>query len=151
MKKGFSLIELLVSITILGIISSIVFVSISEMQNKQALDKEKDFIKSVIHKTRLESLNSKNGNTHGLVFASTSIQKIETGTTTSQTYNLSSDVLLFQNNLKTVSGNLATSTIFFSKISGYTTATGTLVYILQKGSTSMATETISINALGTVE
>ncbi len=151
MKRGFSLIELIIVITIFGILSRIVFVSISEMQNKQSLDKEMDFIRSLVQKTRLESLNSKNGNIHALVFASSSIQKIESGTTTATTYSLSNDIVLFQNNLKSVTNGSATTTLSFARISGYTNATGTLVFILQKGSTSMATETISINGLGTVE
>ena len=151
MKRGFSLIELIIVITIFGILSRIVFVSISEMQNKQSLDKEMDFIRSLIQKTRLESLNAKNGSVHALVFASSSIQKIESGTTTATTYSLSNDIVLFQNNLKSVTNGSATTTLSFARISGYTNATGTLVFNLQKGSTSMATETISINGLGTVE
>lgn len=151
MKKGFSLIEMLIAVAILGILSRIVFVSISQIQNSQALEKELDFVKSVIQKTRLESLNAKNGTTHAVYFASTSIQTKESGTTTVQIFNLSDGIVLTQNNLKNVLGGSATSTVWFAKISGYANATGTLQYSLQKNGQNLNTKTLIINGLGIVE
>lgn len=151
MKKGFSLIEMLVAVAILGMLSQIVFVSISQMQDSQALEKELDFVKSLIQKTRLASLNAKNGTTHAVYFASTSIQTKESGTTTVQTFNLSNNIVLIQNNLKNVSNGSATSTIWFAKISGYANATGTLQYALQKSGQNLNTKTLTINGLGIVE
>ncbi len=150
-SNGFTFIEIIIVLAIFTIISSIVFASFSALTNKQALDKEVDNIKSIIQKTRLESLNAKNGNTHAITFASTTVVTSETSTTTTTAYSISPDIVAQDINLKIIGSGAATSTVFFAKITGMTNATGTITYVLKKGSTVLGTTTLKINALGTVE
>jgi hypothetical protein len=50
-----------------------------------------------------------------------------------------------------MSNNTGTTTIYFSRISGFPSATGTLVYKLQKGGNVISTSSIIINNLGIIE
>lgn len=149
--KGFTLVELVIVIGLVGLIASLTFSAFSALNNRNTIDKEIDNIKSIIQKTRLQSLNAKNGNTHGLTFASTSLITKETGTTSSQTYTHTAGVSLYANNLRQAVDYGATTSLSFAQITGLANATGTLVYIFKIGNTAVATKTITINALGTVE
>jgi prepilin-type N-terminal cleavage/methylation domain-containing protein len=149
--KGFTLLEMIIVIFLVGLVSGLIFASFNALSNRETLDKEVDNIKSIIHKTRLESLNAKNSAAHGIKVASTTLTTTETGTSTVMVYSFPTGVTLQINGLKTVSGGAATSSIEFAQISGMTNATGTLTYVFKSGSTNMATRTITINALGTVE
>ena len=150
-KKGFTFIEVMITLALVAIVAGLISASFSSLNNRQLVDKEVDNIKSIIQKTRLESLNSKNGSTHKVIFASTSITTAETGTTTTKVYPFSSSVIMKINGLKEVSGGAATSSVAFAKLSGLANATGTVTYIFDGGPTNTATRTITINALGTVE
>lgn len=149
--KGFTLIELIVVIALVGVVSTIIFTSFNALNQRQALDKEVDYIKTLIQKTRLASLNSKNGAMFRVEFASNQLTVAESGTTTVTVYPYSSNISLTTNGLTAVTGGAATTTIFFSKISGLAGARGVLTYSLMSGGSATITRTITINALGTVE
>jgi Tfp pilus assembly protein FimT len=138
-------------LALVAIVAGLILASFSGLNNRQTLDKEVDNIKSIIQKTRLESLNSKNGSTHRIIFDTNSVTTAETGTTTTRTYLFSSSVVMQTNGLKEVIGGAATSSVAFAKLSGLASAIGTITYIFNGGSTGMVTRTVTINALGTVE
>ena len=137
-EKGFSLIELTVSIALLVGISSLVFVSFNALNNKQALDKQVDFIESAVNKTRTDALNSKNGVDQTFSFSTNAISY------NSQTINLESGITLQSN-------TTGANSITFYRLTGFPSATGTLVYQLKKGNTVIATSSVTINNLGIIE
>ena len=137
-QKGFSFIEMIISLSILVMISSLIFFSFNSLNNKQSLDKQVDFIKSSINQTRINAINSKNAVNQSIQFSSSSI------TYDGKTINLESNILLSYY-------TTGTSTISFYRISGFPSATGTLVYKLQQGSTVISTSSIIINNLGIIE
>jgi prepilin-type N-terminal cleavage/methylation domain-containing protein len=137
-QKGFSFIEMIVSLSLLAMISSLTFFSFNSLNNKQSLDKQVDFIKSSINQTRVNAMNSKNAINQIINFSTTSI------TYDGKTINL-------ENGISLSSYSTATNTISFSRISGFPNATGTIIYKLQKGNTVIATSSIIINNLGIIE
>ena len=137
-QKGFTLIETIVSLALLGLISSLVFVSFNSLNNRQALDAQIDFVKSAINKTRTDALNSRDGVDQVFSFATTTI------TYGGKTINL-------ENNVTLSSYTTGTRNISFYRLTGFPSATGTIVYKLQKGSKVIATSTITINNLGIIE
>lgn len=130
--------EMIISLSLLVMISSLIFFSFNSLNNKQSLDKQVDFIKSSINQTRTNAINSKNTVSQSINFSTNSI------TYDGKTINLENDISLMSN-------NTGTTTIYFSRISGFPSATGTLVYKLQKGSTVISTSSIIINNLGIIE
>ncbi len=137
-QKGFSFMEMIVSLSILAMISSLIFFSFDSLNSIQSLNKQVDFIKSSINQTRLNAVNSKDVVNQIIRFSTNSI-----------TYN--DKIINFESNISLMSNNTGTTTIYFSRISGFPSATGTLVYKLQKGGTVIATSSIIINNLGIIE
>lgn len=143
--KGFTLLELIICLALVAMVSQLVYSSFSSLNNRQILDKEVAQVKSYIQKSRMNSLNSKNGDSHGIVFASSSISVIEVlATSTKYLYTL-------DNRVKLVSSTLGTSTLTFARISGLPNATGTLTYTYSSGNTVIGTSTITINGAGIVQ
>lgn len=136
--KGFSFIELILTISLVAMVSGLILVSFNSLNNRQTLDKQIDFIESAINKTRNDALNSRNGTDQTFTFATTSI------TYDGKTINLDASVMLS-------SYTTGVKSIVFSRLSGIPNATGTLVYKLQKGSTVISTSSIIINNLGIIE
>lgn len=137
-QKGFSFIEMIISLSLLVMISTLIFFSFNSLNNKQSLDKQVDFIKSSINQTRINAINSKNAVNQIISFSTTSISY------DNKTINL-------ENNVYLMSYTTGTTTIYFSRISGFPSATGTLIYKLQKGDTIIATSSIIVNNLGIIE
>lgn len=135
---GFTLLEILISLSLLALITTLILVSFNALNNKQTLDKQMDFIESAVSRTRTNAINSLNGINQTFTFASTSI------TYDGKTINLDSNVSL-------ISYTTGTTSITFSRLTGYPNATGTLIYKLQKGGTVIATSSILINNLGIIE
>ncbi len=137
-ERGFTLIEIMISVILLIIISSIIFFSFNSLNNKNALDKQIDLVKNLINQTRINALNSKNGID----------QNITLGTTTIA-YN--GQIIDLIDGVELYSYNAATSSITFYRISGLTSATGTFIYALKKGNQVISTSSVGINNLGIVE
>lgn len=143
--KGFTLFEIIVVLSIVLMVSFIVYSPLSSLNNRQVLDKEVAQIESYIQKTRMNSLNSKHGDEYGIRFATSTIQMI--ATTASSTITL----YTLNNRVRLASSTLGTSTIVFSRISGLPNATGTLLYVYDTGNSVSGTSTITINGLGIIQ
>ncbi len=144
-KKGFTLLELVICIALLVFVSGLVYGSFASLNNRQILDTEIGQVKSYIQKARMDSLNSKNGDSHGVIFATSTLTVIEVlATSTSYVFTLNNRVHL-------VSSTLGTSTLTFARISGLPNATGTLTYTYSAGNTVVGTSTITINGAGIVQ
>ncbi|MES2623478.1 MAG: prepilin-type N-terminal cleavage/methylation domain-containing protein [Patescibacteria group bacterium] len=144
-KNGFTLLELIISIVLITIISRLAYVSFSSLNNRQILDKEVAQVKSYIQKARIDSLNSRDGDTHGVIFATSTVSVIELlATSTLYEYVLN-------NRVKLAASTLASSTLTFARISGLPNVTGTLTYTYSVGNKVVGTSTITINGVGVVQ
>lgn len=144
-NKGFSLLEVVIMAVLSLIIGSIVFSSLSALNNRQILDKEVAQVRRYIQDARIDSLNSKNTDIHGVVLATSTVSVIEVlASSTSYIYVLNNRVSL-------AGSTLGTSTLTFARISGLPNATGTLTYVYSVGGVAVGTSTITINGLGIVQ
>jgi prepilin-type N-terminal cleavage/methylation domain-containing protein len=144
-QKGFTLLELIITIVLMVLISRLVFTSFSALNNRQILDKEVAQIKSYIQKARIDSLNSKDGDVHGIVFATSTVSVIsELATSTLYEYVLNNRVSL-------ATSTLGNSKLTFARISGLPSATGTLTYVFKMGNAVIGTSSITINGIGIVQ
>lgn len=138
MKKGFTFIEIIITLALLAIVSTIILFSFNALNNKQALDKNIDFIKSLINQARVNALNSKNGKDQTIIFSTSSV-----------VYD--NNIFELNDNVTLQSYNMATNTVIFNRITGNPSATGTFIYMIKNGDDIYATTSIIINNLGIIE
>lgn len=143
--KGFTLLEAVIVIALVSIVSTIVYTSFTALQDRQILDSEVAQVESYIQKARMNSLNAKNGDAHGVLFGTSTIQIVEVSTS-STTY-----IYTLHNRVKLVQSTLGTSTLVFARISGLPNATGTLTYTYSVGGAVKGTSTIVVNGLGIIQ
>lgn len=129
MKKqkntGISIIEILITIAILGILTAVSVSVFSSLANSQSLDKETEIVVSYINKARNNAINSLDFSTHGVSFASSTVAVFH-GTNpatapTTTTYTLSSKQAIWYVTL--LNGQ---SYLYFNKLTGKPNTSGTL-------------------------
>ena len=145
LKKGFTLVEIIMVIGIIIIISAISVNVYFNMKEKQAILKDSDSIVSIIEKTRNMSLNRKNDSAYGVKFASSTVT-VFAGSTYNSGNNISKYDLESNVKISTTSLSSHGTEVGFAKTSGIPNATGTVVL-----STSAYTKTITISGTGIIE
>ncbi len=146
MKKGFTLIEIIVAIFIISALVGISFSSLNNLNNSSALDTETNTILSMVERARARTLSSENDIEYGIHFASTTavlfVGKTYTvGSSTNETETINSKVKV--NSINFSSG---VKDIYFYRLSGKPSATGTVVFSL--ASNSFSTKTLTVYATG---
>jgi prepilin-type N-terminal cleavage/methylation domain-containing protein len=127
MKKGFTLIEILIVIAISAIILAIVVNAFYSMVRTQALDRDHSSIASLIDQAKSLSINAKSASQYGVYFASSTASLFK-GTSynpadsANQNYNLDGRVTISGLNLV----GSSTDQILFSRLTGYANASGTI-------------------------
>lgn len=132
LKKGYTLIEILLVIAISVIILAIILSSFNSLIKTQALDKDYSSVASLIDQAKSLALNSKAGSQYGVHFASSTVvlfkgTNFSSGAADNQTYFLNSRVSLSADNLI----GSTTAEILFSRITGYANASGTVALSLK--------------------
>jgi prepilin-type N-terminal cleavage/methylation domain-containing protein len=125
-NRGFSLIELLIVISITMILGGIAFVSADRILNYNSIEGQAQSIRSQIERARIYTLASKNNSSFGVVF-STSTARVFQGTTFVSAS--SSDQVMYLdtgNNIINITLAGGGNTIYFNKITGEPNATGTI-------------------------
>lgn len=146
-NKGFTLLEVIVVSFIAILISGIVYSPLSDLNNRQVLDKEVAQVESYIQKSRMNSINAKNGDAYGITFSTSTVKVVSIiASSTTILYTLNNRVRLASSTLN--AGGLATTTVIFSRLTGLPSATGTLMYVYLSGSQTIGTSSITINGLG---
>lgn len=67
-KKGFSIVEIVVVIAIMGVIAGFVSVSFSAFRNTKLLDSTAEDVLSLVNTARVKSISSENASVHGVHF-----------------------------------------------------------------------------------
>ena len=145
-RKGFTLMEILITLAIIAIISTISVETYYNLREKQAILKDSDSIVSIIEKTRNMSLNRKNDSAYGVSFASSTVTIFSgisraSGNDISK-YNLEPNIV----KISKISLSSNATEIGFAKTSGMPNATGTVTL-----STSAYTKTVTISGTGIIE
>lgn len=149
-NRGISLIEILVSISIIAILSVIVALNLSKFHNQQVIKNTTADVVSLLNKARNDTISSKNSNTYGIHFQS-NIVTLFTGTS----YNVSSsnEIINFDSTvtIPSIGGitlNGGGSDIVFQRITGDTVNNGTI--IIQLSSDATQQKIITISSLGII-
>ncbi len=148
-KKGFSLLELIIVISIsmiLGVISISTFYSVSE---QQSLEKDVNYAIALVEKARLQTVNAKSNSQFGVRFASSSVTLFQgssyvAGSSTNTMFNFSPKVEISAINLSGGTQNLV-----FELITGKANATGTVTFRLK--TKPSASTTVIMYKTGLVE
>jgi len=124
--RGISVVEVLVTIAVLAILSTIGFVSYSSFVSKNVLDKSAKSVMAFVEETRLQSIASKNGERFGVHFEADGLTRFPGGTfvlsdPSNVLYPLDADVSVSAINLADSS-----SDVVFSRINGKASTSGVI-------------------------
>jgi prepilin-type N-terminal cleavage/methylation domain-containing protein len=148
MRRGFTLIETLVILSIIGIIVVITVSSLALFRSSQGLDKDTETVVEVLQQARTQTLNSQAASQYGVHFSSTSTTlfvgpSYSPTASTNNVYPLqSADTIL---TITLVGGG---SDVVFNRLTGETSQNGT---ILLQSNSSTKRHTVTIYKTGLVE
>ncbi len=148
MKKGFTILELLIVLGIMALLVGVIFSAFINVRKGNALQNDTDVIVETLRQARSQTLSSQNQMQYGVHLASTQITlftgaSYSAGNATNQNIPLNaSDTVL---TITLVGGG---SDVVFARLSGETTQSGTVV--LSSSSTGK-TKTITIYKTGIIE
>jgi len=142
MKKGFTLLELLITIAILSIISALTLWHWSGYKGREALSKDKMGIMAFMEEARSLSVASKNNSEFGVHIASSTITLFEgssysAGAPENINYSMNSAVEIYSINLSNGGED-----IVFNRLSGENSDFGNIILRLYNDSNASTTITI---------
>jgi Tfp pilus assembly protein FimT len=146
-NKGISVIELLFSIAILVILSSVSIAVFSNLSNAESLDRDVTIVANYIEKARTMSINSVDSLVHGVKIESNKVTVFKSSTFSSanslESYDIPTKTVISDINLTG-----AATTFYFDKLTGVPSATGTITLSQSSGSES---KTIIIYGTGIID
>ncbi len=133
-KSGFTLIEMLLVITITTILGTMAFASFGRLVNYTSIEGQAESIRSHIERARIFTLASKNNSAFGVLFSTTSVRVFQG--TSFVSASSSDQVYVIDSNESIININFAnnSNTIYFNKITGEPSATGTITVTSTKNS-----------------
>ncbi|CAN5190713.1 hypothetical protein BH11PAT1_BH11PAT1_3360 [soil metagenome] len=143
MQKGFTLIELIIVISISSLLVGFTYSSFRLLNQSQALGKDANMVSTVLHEARAETLASKNGNQYGVHFETSKIVLFIGPTynsVTSTNINFPFNTLVTISTISILGGG---SEVVFDRLTGDTSKTGTITLSLTSTPTSIRTITVS--------
>ncbi len=146
--SGYTLVELLIVLTISALLLGIITTSFFSFRKNQALQKDTELIVELLNQARNQTISSKNLSQYGVHFASSTVTvftgtSYSSGDTSNQNYSLnSSDTVL---SLSLTGGS---TDVVFSRLNGEALQTGTVV-ISSPGLSQ--TKTVTIYSTGVIE
>lgn len=148
MRSGFTLVEMLVVLVLLAIVFQISITSFFSITKQQNLDKDVETAYSYLLRARNQTINGEGNSVYGVHFASSSVSLFK-----GSTYSVASTTASFsfanKSYLSSINLTGGTYDVYFQKITGQPSATGTLIYKI--GSISTAQKTLNVHASGLVE
>lgn len=148
-KKGFTLLELVVVSGLMMIIAGISMTVLRNILNKQRVEKDAESAYAYLLRARNQTIVGEGGDQYGVAFSSTSITLFRgttysTGDPNAVTFTLLNDTV-FQN----INFSNGSTQLYFKKLTGRPSATGTVEVISKTDSTIR--ETLIIHASGLTE
>ena len=148
-KRGYTAIEILLVIGIMGILMSIVGLSFSSFRNSNILSIEVENIVSLISQARNDTLSSKNDTVYGVHVEGGRVVLFD-GATFSEPDPENIEILLYSSvTLTDISLGGNGTDIIFKRLSGKTDGHGTMLLVLTNATTTR--KTITIYSTGLVD
>ncbi|MFM2383456.1 MAG: hypothetical protein RIQ72_28 [Candidatus Parcubacteria bacterium] len=127
-KHGFTLIEVIISISIMTILLGISMTVFRALTDQQSLDRDVETAISYLLRARNQTITGENNSTYGVYFASTSVTLFEgtsyaAGSSTNLVFNFNNRSYMYS--IALAGG---ANQVYFKKISGAPHATGTITY-----------------------
>ena len=144
LKTGFSLIEIIIVLSIITVLATIVTLSFSSIGSKQALEKTTVSIISILDEAKSMALSSKDFSDYGVRIESDKL------TTFKGSFGMENEVYNIPSLVKISSFSIGGGNdIIFKKVSGSTSATGTITISVINDSSEY--DMIQISQTGLVE
>ncbi|MFA6445932.1 MAG: prepilin-type N-terminal cleavage/methylation domain-containing protein [Candidatus Paceibacterota bacterium] len=138
-RKGFTILEILIALAIMGILMAISVSHFSVLNDRQIVEKEAHAILGTLEQARLNAIASRYDSPYGVKFNSTSTVLFQGNTYDSR--DQSKDDIRPLNSKLQINSNLSSSGglstyVDYSKITGEASATGTITIILKSATTT---------------
>lgn len=147
MKKGISLVEILIAVSILSVFSSLSISIFSRLANTSTFEKDIGSAISFIDRAREEAVTALNNVSHSVFFTRDKVGIFKT--TSYSPSNLESTYSLSgKSYISHISLSNGTTTLYFEKLTGYPSATGTITFSLFDNSQS---KIVTIYGTGVVD
>lgn len=146
MKKGFTLVEVLVVLAIVGVISAIFTLSFSNFRNAQILKNSMDSTLSLLYEARSNTISGLNNSPYSVRFESA--QAILFRGTVYNSADTTNKIAVYDRGVTATGIALTNGAVqtSFTQLSGMVTAAGTITLSGPSGSTKI----ISIDASGSI-
>jgi len=147
--RGFSVIEVLVVLSLLVLLTAIVLISLAKLNSSQVLDKSASLVAAVIDDARSLTLSAKNDSQYGVYFEAGDITIFKGATYSSgdpENIVTPLDSRVALRNITLTGGG---SSIVFNRLTGETDNSGTLEVYLTASSNTF--KTITVTATGVVD
>ena len=147
--KGFTVLEILVAISIITLVVTIITISFSKLNSAQALDKSATLVTAVLDEARSLTLSSKGDSQYGIYFGDSQVTLFKGATySPSDPANVVTNLhaLVSLRNITLFGGG---TSVVFKRLTGNTNQTGTAEVFLKDSPTTF--RTITISATGIVE
>jgi prepilin-type N-terminal cleavage/methylation domain-containing protein len=145
--KGFTLIEILISVTIIAILSAIIFMSVISFRNRQIIKNTTIEVAQAFEEAKVKTITSYNDEVYGVHFEESSVSLFA-----GETYDAdgAGTVVLFSDDSVTFTPSLEDDVVDvrFDRLTGETTDTGTV--LIELVSDSSYNETVKIQSSGVV-
>lgn len=124
MKNGFTLLELIIVLSILGIITLFIFSAFTDYKDTQVAEATVVEINSLIKETRQKTISAETSSQFGLHFATSSLTVFEGAVYSAS--NVTNRIYNFSNTNIDTELSSGGNDIIFSRLTGVTNATGTI-------------------------
>ncbi len=148
LKQGFTVVELLIVLAVMGIILGIIYGSFSGFRNQQILNSGTEDVLSVLNQAHSKTLAAKSGYRYGVHMASTTVTLFQgatynAGAASNQVITLASGAIVM--NTAVVGGGLD---VVFDRLTGKTSQPGTIR--LEVANNPSKNRTITITSTGII-
>ena len=146
--KGFTLVELLIVITIAGLISVLTMGVFSKMVEREVLDKKTAIVVSLLNQARASTLSAQNAQSYGVHFESGKAVLFIGPTYSAGATTNKEEIVGGRVSIPTITLAGGESNVLFNRLTGATAQTGTVTLSLI--ASPAQTKVITINGTGVV-
>lgn len=147
MPKGFTLLEILVTVAVLTIILSMSIIGLRDFQERKALQASERITRSLIEDARIRTLGSKYDAQYGVRFATSSVTLFRGSAYMDSDPNNEVSQLPSFAEITDVALSDGSSEIVFERLTGSASASGTIQFSLVSDATASGTLSISLGGL----